>query len=92
MVRFQAWDSRLSPCGGHITSRPALKWGPPDASEGDGRQRGRGKAKLICPWESHEKAGTEESAGQRDAWGSGRSTGQGVRGQGLVQGGHCLPL
>lgn len=92
MVRLQAWASRLSPFGAHITSTPALKWGPPDASEGDGRQRGRGKAKRICPWGSHERADMEEADGQRDAWGSGRSTGQGVRGQGLVQGGRCLPL
>lgn len=76
---FQAFSIWGSHDQAVVQIRPALKWGPPHASEGDGRKEEREKGRLIWPWESQKRADMEESDFQREIWSSGGSTRQGVR-------------
>lgn len=60
-----------------VEIRPALKWGPPDASVRDERKRG-GRKRGVAGLGSHERAHEHGSDFQRDTWGSGSRAGRGA--------------
>lgn len=81
---FSIWGSHYQAV---VQDRPALKWGPPDASEGDGRKgglSGLGKAMRELTWKNKAFRGLPGALGgtldgASEIWG-------------LEQGGRCLSL